>query len=435
MAVKVFAGPTGSGKSTTMIRMLRNERNKGRKVYLFLSADTTILTSRRNVRPGGLMGCRTPGLTFPINFVEKTPSTIRVLEELPPGSLAAFDEAQYFDDRIAESWMEASHRGIDVVIGMPSARQLRKLKQGGAEIEMVNSGQALKQIVEELYLNKPFPGERHAYQPIFGVDLPDWTFVRQDSLARLNNILNASQAYFSAVDRNLTETELRFLDFGCCSGFFCEGLAQQGYQATGVDVQNVFLKWGKMLSDLNMSNVRYVCKDGLTFAQELDEKFDVISALATVQWIMVQKGYDAGATTLRRLFAACEHLFILEMGYTEEDVYKGKIDKTIDRAWVMNFMREYGGFAKIVLAPRGTGGRWRDVFFGFKREIPDFDIDRPNELSVKKYDASWRLPEEAESIVRSTTIDLTRLLYKAADRWPSLRRHGRFVQKLVRSLR
>jgi hypothetical protein len=302
------------------------------------------------------MGSRTLGLGFRITDVLAPERIAPVMAAHRPGDVVAFDEAQYFPDIICDAWQRAARDGIELIIGGPSPAQYERLCQMGATVAVPDHHPVVAELEEALVGNGPFPGERHAYQPLYGLSFRKFRYVREDCDQRLRLMIDGARA---ALGRDLAGRT--YLDVGCCTGFFCEGMAGQGCAATGVDVQAPFLEIGARLAELRGSNVRYVKEDALTFSEHAGSH-DIVSSFATIQWVMAQRGYDAGLGALTRLMAAARSVFVLEMGYTEEKIYRDKIDTTIDRDWTRKALAEIGGFANVTLHQKGTNGIWRDMF-------------------------------------------------------------------------
>lgn len=400
----VLTGLPGTGKSSFLIRALRAHKEAGRQVSLLLSSESSHLTRRANVAPGKFMGCRVPKLGFPITDVVPTATARALLEAAPAGSVVAFDEAQYFQPELAQHWLEASRRGVFVIVGTPSRAQLALLTAAGVSPRNLDAdcalcghvksdtviyktnlkepthvcsacartfeADALAKLLADVEAGSPFPGEKHTYQPFHQIGMPGWKFVRGDSLARFSLLCDALQRYPGlAADVENPGKERTYADIGCCSGFFCDAMTGIGFTATGVDVGSDFIDWAGRMALHKRQSIRYVREDAERFLTSSSDQFDVMSSFATIQWVMAQRGYEAGVRCLHALFARTRHVCVLEMGYTREDIYKDKIaDRPceIGREWVLQQMRQHGGFAHVEMYPAGTGGIWRDVFIGFK---------------------------------------------------------------------
>ena len=138
-----------------------------------------------------------------------------------------------------------------------------------------------------------------------------------------------------------------FIDLGCCSGFFSQGMAEQGFRSHGVDVAEHFIDWANQVAFSRGHAIDYRREDLLDFLRASDRTYDVVSTFATVQWVMDQRGYDAGIECFQRIFENTSSICIVEMGYTNEDIYKEKIKDRpaeIDRQWVMNLMESSAKF-------------------------------------------------------------------------------------------
>ena len=228
-------------------------------------------------------------------------------------------------------------------------------------------------LLEDVKAGEPFPGELHTYQPFYGVDMSDWQLVRGDSHARLD-IIKDAVSRSSAVSELVSDTNAKpvYLDLGCCSGYFADGMSEVGFRSFGVDVGKHFIEWGTRLAIIKGRPIAFLQSDAYQFIHETNEEFDVASTFATIQWVMVQKDYKTGIECFKKFFEKTKHVAIVEMGYTTEDIYKDKIDgckEVIDKDWVLNLMKQYGNFATIEVHHAGENGIWRDVFVGF-REVP-----------------------------------------------------------------
>ena len=430
MSLTVYTGLPAVGKTSRLIDAMRNHQSAGGSVKLFLSSEHYELTRRPNVKPGGIMGCRTPGYNFKIDHVVDTQEAKRLLVAMQKGEMAVFDEAQFFLPEIVSAWCKAAKRGVLVLVGTPSARQLDILQKKGQEITEIkvpcqcgkadattviyeenltypthlcadckdsHQKEVLTDIFKEMRETDPFPGEDKSYQPFHNVDMPGWEFVREDSGARAELVKRAVERCPALVSaREQGGQKLTFLDLGCCSGFFCDAMTEYGFSSTGVDVTKRFIDWAERIAKLKGQNIDLRAEDAKKYITSSDEKIDVTATFATIQWVMTQQGYDAGIECFKHLFDRTRHICIVEMGYTLEDIYKERIPdrpREIDKNWVLDIMQEFGDFAKIEVHPAGENGIWRDVFVGFKEEPTpahfrrEFDSSSVAQISISQQ--SW----------------------------------------------
>ncbi len=405
MTLRVYTGLPATGKTSTMISEMKQRSESGGNVVLFLSSEHEELTRRPNVKPGGLMGSRVPGAKYEIDHVVDTGQAASILETLTPGTLAVFDEAQYFRPEITRAWEKAVDKHIDIYVGTPSQAQLDALT--GTDHERVHlevdcscglrkatkviydddltypthlcdqcfeerMTTDMDQLLADVKEAKPFPGELHTYQPFFEVPMDGWELVRGDSPQRLD-IIRQAVLRCAAVKSLLDEpvAQPTFVDLGCCSGFFSDGMTHMGFKSSGVDVDEDFIDWGTRLARIKGQSINYQKSDLFKFLTESEDSYDVISTFATVQWVMDQHGYEAGITCFKRMFEKAKHICVVEMGYTTEEIYQDKIkDKPeeIDRDWVLKMLSELGDFAAVEVHPSGENGIWRDIFVGFKED-------------------------------------------------------------------
>lgn len=415
--IVLFSGLPGSGKTTRLITSALEKKEAGIPVSLFLNGENPELARRPHVKPGGYMGCRTEGLRLRIDHTAGTDEAAELLGKMKKGSCAVFDEAQYYDVGIVNGWIEASKNGITVLVGSPSQSQLKALNKFEKQLpshichEQLNitcsscektathvtyngdyrfpihfcedclkmkNDADIKQLLDDMKAGDPFPGELKTYQPFYDVAMEGWGLVRADSLSRYQILEAAIKAYAPhAPDMTRQPHNYAYLDLGCCSGFFCDAMTTEGYQATGVDVTKHFIDWATRLAEIKGQPITYIKEDARKFISQTDMTYDITSTFATIQWVMVQKGYEAGIECFRHFFRKTRHICVVEMGYTTEDIYKDKIDGLegeIDRDWVMKLMRTEGDFETVVLVEKGSNGIWRDLFIGFRKET-DINLD------------------------------------------------------------
>ena len=456
MSLKVFTGLPASGKTSALIDEMISRREAGGRVLLILSSEHESLTKRPNVKVGGFMGCRDENKSFPIDAVLNSSEAASLLAAQEPPTMVVFDEAQYFKPDLVSSWHNASKRGVDVLVGTPSEHQLKLLADishdpvhievkcscGSATASQVlyerdltyprhlcdecyakEKSAAIASLLAEVRKSEPFPDKLHTYQPFYDVDMKGWELVRTDCPARLNVILDAVSRCEAVVGKLADPLgQASFVDLGCCSGFFSDAMADHGFRSAGVDVSKDFIDWASRLANIKAQDIGYVQSDLMTYlTSSVEQRFDVISTFATVQWVMAQSGYAAGLTCLEEIFERANSICVVEMGYTDEPIYQDKITDRpmeIDRQWVLNTMEQSGHFATIELHPMGENGIWRDIFVGFKeaptspRVFNDFPVTAATQTSsVSGYwNDSWVGPEldvwmQADEDVSSITLD------------------------------
>jgi thymidine kinase len=424
MSLRVYTGLPASGKTSAIITEMESREKAGGKVLLILSSEHEALTRRPNVKPQGLMGCRDQNKSHQIDDVIDSHEAAKLLEAQEPGTLVVFDEAQYFQPDLVHGWQQAAERGVDILVGTPSKDQLTRLE--GVPHELVDMKVTcscgaeesthvvykddliypthlcnrcyeehmtleVDRLLEVVKESEPFPGDLHTYQPFFDIEMNGWGLVRKDCMARLNIIVDAVSrcgAVSQKIDAAVEQPS--FVDLGCCSGFFADGMTTKGFLSAGVDVSEDFIKWASQLAVIKGQAVTYTQQDLLEYLTSSTKHYDVISTFATVQWVMAQKGYEAGIRCFDEIFDKADSICIIEMGYTSEPIYNDKITdrpSEIDRDWVLKLMEGSGKFDTIELHPSGENGIWRDIFVGFKapptsaREFDDFPVGSARQTS------------------------------------------------------
>jgi SAM-dependent methyltransferase len=420
MSLMILTGLPGAGKSARLIERVNAATRAGLPVLTFACSEAPVLFANENYRVRRLLGCRQQGLTCALDHFVSTAECAAILERTPPGTLVAFDEAHYFGSELAPYWTHASRRGLEVVLVKISPAQRLQLKNSDpvetplaikcqrcqtaeatgylvlrglpqdtpfkwwpgdaatvslcaeCEAQMIKSGR--QEIVERLERQAPYPGEKTIYQPVELEECKTWKVLRPDSLLRTQ--LMARIIAERDVRGNRVADNVTYLDVGCNTGYFCHFARHQlGFTAEGVDVVAPDIAVAQLLDTfVRKDNNTFVAADAYDYLRDTPERtFDVTSAFAVFQWLMIQTSVERGVQCLEWLFAKTKQLCFLEMGYTSEEQYKGKLPVTIDRAWVWNLMEQKGGFAEIRMLDAKQHGLMfgsRDIFVGIKTPAP-----------------------------------------------------------------
>lgn len=400
--ITIFRGLPGSGKSKRLIEMVQAANATGQPVLTFACSDSPWMQTRDSIRVDGLLGCRQAGLTCRLDHFVSPTECAAILEHVPAGTLVAFEEAHYFPLETVPHWVQAAQRGLEVLICMPSNPQLQLLREQPhtetnfaapceqcgkadaktfvilpgrdatlllcAECDRAKMAEARTELVERLQRQAPYPGEKVIYQPVELEECADWKVLRPDSPQRVE-IMTRIIGEFGVISDPLPGG-VSYLDVGCNTGYFCHRMRQLGFFSEGVDVVKEDILVAQILdSYIRRSRSVFVAKDAYGYLHDTQGKmFDVTSAFAVFQWLMIQTNAERGISCLEWLFAKTRRICFLEMGYSEEAQYKGKLPITIDRAWVENIMREKGRFAEVRLFRAGEEhGLMRDLFVGIQR--------------------------------------------------------------------
>jgi SAM-dependent methyltransferase len=405
MPVQVFTGLPGSGKSTRLIEIVNSALSQARPVRTFACSESPLLAARKALSVHRLMVSRRRGLSCPLNHFVSTREVGAILAQLAPGTLCAFEEAQFFGPEITSHWLDASRRGLDVVISTPSIPQLELLKsqsitetlltmlcqdcgvreastfvvdpQSETTIAMCSqcnearTEAVRRDLLERLQRQAPHPGQKSIYQPIDEIpECLNWNVVRPDSKARADLMVRLIRE--AGLPQAVGQRAATYMDIGCNTGYFCNRIYQLGFYTEGVDVVKADIEVAKILdSYFRKSHTRYVTQDAYAYLEQTQERlFDVTSAFAVFQWLMIQTTVERGITCLEWLFAKTKRLCFLEMGYSVEPQYRERLKVNIDREWVRRTMEKKGGFAEIRIFDAKEYGLMfgRDLFVGIKNE-------------------------------------------------------------------
>lgn len=433
MPLTAFVGPAGGGKTTRLIQHLHEAERDGRNALLFLCSESSELRSRPHVKAGGLMGSRTPGADFEITHFVSATEARKELSELPPGSLAAFDEAGFFGTAMVNGWIEAARAGVEILLSSLREDQIRLLVAAGYPMTRISipcmlcetaeatehfdahspyeskslvvcgrclraidsnraSGDRVATVLDELESIKPFPGEKRSYQPLYQIEANGWDFVRLDTPLRAEIMVAVYEEYYGHPPEGTSARPATYLDLGCATGYFCEHMDDHGFTSTGVDIDEDFLRVAKQVTQGRGGQVEYIRNDALGYIESSpDAHFDITSSFATIQWVMAQSGLDAGLRCFDWIFRATDQMCVMEMGYSQEEIYSDKLPVKIDAAWVRDTMTARGGFDEVLFFPASAHNIWRDLFIGLRNPGPI----RPGD--------EHRLPIENEgALVRQT---------------------------------
>jgi hypothetical protein len=338
MALTLVTGLPGSGKSRHLIELVNAAVGDGRQARTFVCSDYPWPSQHGAFWVHRRLVCGQPGLTCRIDhFVSREEATL-ILDSVSPGTLVAVEEAYAFGSAAVDDWAAASNRGVDLVIAAPSGEQMHLLAGAGyalvdlaltcqrcesreaTETILVTEGEgtlsvcdscfgqlaedARKEIVQLLRGEHPFPGEEALYQPVELPELKGWRLARWDSIARADAMARVL-GELGLVPGEAQETP-SYLDVGCNTGSFCDYFARRGFRAKGVDATKRFITTARLLeafyrrkSRPNEDWVRFELANAYEYLRDTQqERFDVTSAFAIFQWIMIQRSPEHGLECL-----------------------------------------------------------------------------------------------------------------------------------------
>ncbi len=150
--------------------------------------------------------------------------------------------------------------------------------------------------------------------------------------------------------------------------------ARRGFRAKGVDATERFITVARLLDAFFRRHTRpteewvlYEQANAYEYLRDTQqERFDVTSAFAILQWVMIQRTPEHGLECIEWLAEKTKRVCFLEMGYTREEMYKDQLAVEIDREWVLAAMRERGGFSDIRVIHAAPDKLQRDLFAGVK---------------------------------------------------------------------
>jgi len=409
MPITVLTGLPGTGKSSWLIEQVNQAIAAGRPVETFVCSDYPWPSNHGAFWVHRRLVCRRPGLTSPISHFVSASESAAVLNRTSTDTLVAVEEAYSFGPHIVPQWIAAAERGIELILAVPSYQQMQLLRQNeytervfkmkcqkcsvadATTIAIPADGESTMSICEPCFLEmkqaacqeivvllrdeEPFPGEDGLYQPVPLPEVAGWRLARPDTAVRAE-IMAKVLGELGLPNGNGDQAS--YLDIGCNTGFFCDHLANLGFVAKGVDATKRFIAVARLLDSFYRRQQRarkqfvlYERANAYEYLRDTQqERFDVTSAFAVFQWVMVQRSVQHGVECLKWLFEKTKRVCFLEMGYTKEELYKHQLDVEIDHAWVLKVMQEHGAFAEVREFRAGHNGLQRDLFVGIKQVQP-----------------------------------------------------------------
>jgi SAM-dependent methyltransferase len=406
MSITLLTGLPGSGKSRLLIELVNSANAEGRPVQAFVCSDFPWPSHHEAFWNYRRIVCGQPGLTCQIDHFVSREEAAAILAGAPAGSLAAIEEGYAFTRAAVDDWRSASDRGVEVVVAAPSNHQVGRLDHGeyaevnlditcqrcesrkAVEIIIESNGEgtlsvcgpcfeeltaeARSTIVQCLREEHPFPGEEALYQPVDFSELKTWRLARWDSPGRASAMVEVLGDLGLVPDG--LDASPSYLDVGCNTGFFCDYLARLGFRSKGIDATERFIRVARLLDAFVRRQTRptgewvlYEQTNAYEYLRDTQqERFDVTSAFATFQWVMIQRTPQHGLECIKWLAAKTKRVLFLEMGYTREEMYKDQLDVEIDYDWVLAAMKEWGGFSDIRVINAAPGKLQRDLFVGVK---------------------------------------------------------------------
>src|SRR5437660_9620578 len=118
MSITILRGLPGSGKTLRLIETVKTALAQGNPVLTFACSDSPLLRKHGMIGHQKLLASRKPGVTCRLDHFVTPEECAAILQRTAPGTLVAFEEAQAFGAAIVPHWIEASSRGLDVLIAL-----------------------------------------------------------------------------------------------------------------------------------------------------------------------------------------------------------------------------------------------------------------------------------------------------------------------------
>jgi 2-polyprenyl-3-methyl-5-hydroxy-6-metoxy-1,4-benzoquinol methylase len=328
MTITLLRGLPGSGKTRYLIEEIGAARAAGRPACTIVCSEFPWPSNHGAFWVHRRVVSREPNVTCALDHFVSGAEAGQILQNLEPGTVVGIEEAYAFGSAFVEDWVRASDRGVQIVAAAPSYEQVHALEDHQHHVrtfemrcERCNKKEATQitiladsdgtsslcdQCFEELAASAraeivtclkdehPFPGEEALYQP---VDLPEvegWRLARPDTAARAEVMAKEIDLLSPAIS---APDKATYLDIGCNTGFFCHVFAANGFRAKGVDATERFIRSARLLESFfrrpkrpGGEFVRYERANAYEYLRDTQqERFDITSAFAVFQWVMVQR--------------------------------------------------------------------------------------------------------------------------------------------------
>jgi hypothetical protein len=402
MSLLVLTGPPGAGKTAHAIEALEKAGAAGRPTFTVVCADVARSTRQLEHLQRGRFASRN-GRSWPIDGFLTESELAGRLATVPAGTLLVVEDTYGYSPAVVEALHQASQRGSDVLVVAPSSTQTDALTRLGAQIISLSRAcdrcgqreagrpvldpatgdalaycddcfatardEALSTIIATLRDGGPHNGQEYLYQPVELPVFAGWSVVRPDSPKRAA-LMHALVLETGLEGRNGRHS---YLDVGSLTGYFCDYFAARGFTAQGVDLTRTNVMVARALEAFfrrpareNHRFVVYQQQDAYDYLRQTQHQgVDVTSALSVFQWVMLQKDVQTGLDCIQLLAAKTRRVMFLEMGYSDEDMYKEQLPIPIDREWMHERLLE-AGFPKVVLIDRHEHGLRRDIVAGVR---------------------------------------------------------------------
>ena len=387
MPITLLTGLAGSGKSTRLLETVNAALEQGRPTLTFACSDAPWLKGREDINVYQVLTCRRPGLVAPLHHFVSAEQSADILQRTPPGTLVAFEEAQYFGPSLVPHWLEADRRGLHLLIASPSGGQLRRLdghacdrvhlvircqRCGAADAvhyfrlpdreatvsvcescreEMLREGH--RQILQRLRAMPPSPGQAVTEQPVELPECAGWRVTRPDcrAIAGLMAFTIRRAGLGSEGSRLMS-----YLDVGCGTGYFCHQLRKMRFFCEGIDASEENITVARLLdSYLRRDHNAWTIADPCEYLSGARERrFDVTSAFNAGRWFPG----DDGAACLRRLFDMSDRLCFVSAGPPTGSGFENDA--------VARRMLVAGVFADVVVYEAAGHGLASDLCVGIK---------------------------------------------------------------------
>jgi hypothetical protein len=183
-------------------------------------------------------------------------------------------------------------------------------------------------------------GDRQLYQPIDAPEVADWPLVRQcrDRLELMRAFLDGPQA----------PPVRSYLDVASCYGWFVAQMLEQGYDAFGVERDDLAVQCGEWA--YNLDPARVTSSDAEPFLQGVRQRFDAVSCFSLLHHSVIE-GEEVAVRLIQSLDAATGQVLFLDTG-EEHETWLRNVLPGWNPEFIAHWIEQHTTFAQVI--PLGT---------------------------------------------------------------------------------
>jgi hypothetical protein len=212
-------------------------------------------------------------------------------------------------------------------------------RDAGLEVEVLPIGVTTP--LQDLLIRMSWlGGDRQLYQPILAPELESWPLVRQcsDRLAMIRTFLGGPRM----------RSVRTYLDVASCYGWFVAQMLEHGYEAFGVERDDLAVQCGQWAYDLDADRV--ASADAEPFLRRSRRRFDAVSCFSLLHHAVLA-GDGAAVRLIQDLDAVTGRVLFLDTG-EEHETWLRNVLPGWSPEFVAQWILQHTTFSEVI--PLGT---------------------------------------------------------------------------------